>query len=92
MLQLKCLAERLVENCSKKWTTHLLRVGISIRSRIGKNELKNLVNFGCRPNNMSEEDKAKIKAAILNAKSLEEVEILQQQLQMGKCLQKSDRD
>ena len=41
---------------------------------------------------MSEEDKAKIKAAILNAKSLEEVEILQQQLQMGKCLQKSDRD
>jgi len=33
--------------------------------------------------NMSEEDKAKIKQAILNAKSLEEVEILQQQLQMG---------
>merc|ERR1712131_225220 len=33
--------------------------------------------------NLSEEDKAKIKAAILNAKSLEEVEILQQQLQMG---------
>ena len=33
---------------------------------------------------MSEEDKAKIKEAILNAKSLEEVEILQQQLQMGK--------
>ena len=32
---------------------------------------------------MSEEDKAKIKQAILNAKSLEEVEILQQQLQMG---------
>ena len=32
---------------------------------------------------MSEEDKAKIKEAILNAKSLEEVEILQQQLQMG---------
>jgi len=36
-----------------------------------------------KSSNMSEEDKAKIKEAILNAKSLEEVEILQQQLQMG---------
>ena len=33
---------------------------------------------------MSEEEKKRIKEAILAAKSLEEVEILQQQLQMGK--------
>ena len=32
---------------------------------------------------MSEEEKKRIKEAILAAKSLEEVEILQQQLQMG---------
>merc|ERR1712147_3014 len=43
-------------------------------------ELDTLKN---KNSDMSEEDKAKIKEAILNAKSLEEVEILQQQLQMG---------
>ena len=50
---------------------------------IFERKLKYLHDVHRKGTGMSEEEKKRIKEAILAAKSLEEVEILQQQLQMG---------